>query len=560
MKEKYRISLFILTIFVLNSFFLRAQRVFPLVSGITVDSVLSVPQGVTKMALDPLSGNLFFTTIAGDIYEVFIPLTGAASDTLKYTAVDHGITSVQGLCFRDSVLYLAGNNWSSTTGIGKIVKGVMQTNGSRVWIDIATTAPYPTASSGGDHGFTDVNIDPSGNFIFVSSGARTHLGEIRTNNNAWPGYREVPLTTRIFRFPINTIGAILPNDSILIDNSGFVFAWGTRNAYDMAWDGNDTLFAIDNSGERDDPEELNWMRKGKNYGFPWRMGGNYNPLMNSPYDVNQDPLVNHLSGGFLAGWFADDPTFPAIPVGTIFTEPVRNYGNAADFYRDSITGQVKNASDEGTYITSFTSHRSPLGLVFDRDSLIASPYRGHGFVLSFMPGGDSAGYSQLAPWGTPGPFVDPSRELVQLKLTYNAGIDNYTMTTSNIVEGFYLPVDAELKGNVLYVIENGGGDLWKITFPPYTSVPEIPHSSEVLVFPNPAQNYIQFQFYCTNSCPVKISISDAQGKLISIPIDHELPSGNQNLVMDIRYLSVGVYFFTIVVDGVSTTRKISKVF
>lgn len=461
-----------------------AQRVYPLVPGITIDSILETKPGATKIAMETVSGHLFYTTASGDIFEVYIPLVGAANDSLRYTSTDHGITSLQGLFFRDSVMYLCGNIWSATSGIGKVVKGTLQPNGTRIWVDIVTTDPYPTANSIGDHGFTGVNLDPAGNFIYVSSGARTHLGEVRTNSGAWPGLREVPLTTRIFKFPVNTVGVVLPNDSLLIDNSGYVFAWGTRNAYDMAWDGNDTLFAIDNSGERDDPEELNWLRQGKHYGFPWKMGDNNNPLRFSPYDVNLDPLVNHLCGGYINGWFTDDPAFPSVPAGITFTDPIRNYGVVADFFRDSITGQVKNAHDEGTYISSFSAHRSPLGLVFDKDSMLAAPFRGDGFVLSFMPGGDSTGYSPLSPWGGPCPFVDPSRELLQLKLTYNSAIDNYTMTTSNIAQGFYLPVDAVLNGNVMYVIENGG-DIWKITFPSYVGIPPIQNSAAFSIYPNP---------------------------------------------------------------------------
>ncbi|CAN5739668.1 hypothetical protein BH11BAC7_BH11BAC7_10010 [soil metagenome] len=550
-------SRFLLLIFLfICPAFLQAQRVYPLVAGITIDSVMAVRQGVTKMDFDPVTGHLFYATDAGNIYEVFIPTTGAPTDSLRFSAVNHGITTLQGFCIRDSTFYLCGNSWSATTGIGMVVKGTLNANGTRTWISIATTDPYP--DGGGDHGFTGICIDPAGNYMYVSSGSRTHLGEIRTNNNAWPGCREVPLTARIFRFPVNTTGVILPNDSTLIDNSGYVFAWGTRNAYDMAWDGNDTLFAVDNSGERDDPEELNWLREGKNYGFPWRMGGNYNPLMNSPYDVNQDPLVNHLSGGYIAGWFADVPGFPPVPAGVTFTDPVRNYGVAADFYRDSITGNVKNASDEGTYITSFTSHRSPLGLVFDRDSMIAAPFRGDGFILSFMPGGDSTGYTPLSPWGSPCPFVDPSRELVQMKLTYNAGIDNYTMTTANIVTGFYLPVDAELVGNVLYVIENGGGDLWRINFPPYLTVPEIPQYPGIVVYPNPAQNTVSFSFHCEVPGPAKITITDAQGKIVSVPFEQNIASGSQNITIDISALSKGIYFYSIMVNGVSSVGKITR--
>ncbi len=490
-----------------------AQRVVPLVPGITVDSIYKVKPGATKLAMDPVSGRLFYSVLGGEIYEVFIQSPGTTTDTLRYNASHHGIPYLQGLCFRDSVMYVCGNWWSSTTGIGKIAKGTLQPNGTRVWTNILNTNSYETANINGDHGFSAVNIDPAGNYIYVSSGARTHLGEIRTNGGTWPNKREVPMTSRIFRFPINSVGLTLSNDSNLIDNSGYLFATGTRNAYDMGWDGNNNLFAIDNSGERDDPEELNWLQQGKNYGYPWRMGDNRNPISVSPYNVNNDPLVNHLSSGYLSGWFADDPTFPAIPSGVAFTDPVRNYGTTADFFRDSISGNVKNASDEGTYISTFTAHRSPLGLVFDRDSMLAAPFRGDGFVMSFMPGGDSTGYSPISPWGGPVPFVDTSRELVQMKLVYNAGIDNYTMTTSNIVGGFYLPVDAELVSNVMYVIENGGA-LWKLNFPLYVGQHEIINTALLIVYPNPFTKTTTLQFNNPNSANHSIIIYDMLGKVI----------------------------------------------
>jgi hypothetical protein len=214
------------------------------------------------------------------------------------------------------------------------------------------------------------------------------------------------------------------------------------------------------------------------------MGGNSNPLRVSPYNPNNDPLVNPQSGGYQNGWLANDPTFPVPPPGTLFTEPIRNYGTSADFYRDSINGKVKKASSSGTYITTFTAHRSPLGLVFDRDSVLDSPFRGDAFVLSFMPGGDSTGYTPLSPWGSPCPFVDTSRELLQIKLGYSAAIDNYTMTTSQIATGFYLPVDAQLVNNVMYVIETNG-DIWRLTFPLFTGVEEIEGESILKIQPNP---------------------------------------------------------------------------
>jgi hypothetical protein len=512
-----------------NSF--AQQRVFPLINSISVDSIFEIKPYATKISYDEKSGHLFYSVITGDIYEVFMNSAGGASDSLRYSVVDHGISSLQGLYFREGILYLSGNNWTSTTGVGIISKGTPQANGTRLWETVVSSDPYPSASPTGDHGFSGISLDPSGNFLFVSSGARTHLGEMDDNNGAWPNCRETPMTCRMFRFPISSLPIHLVNDSLWLENSGFIYASGTRNAYDFAWDGNDTLFSIDNSGERDDPEELNWIRQGKNYGFPWNMGGNINPLVNSPYNYLNDPLVNPNCGGVAAGWFLDDPTFPTLPSNVTFMEPVRNYGVSADYYRDATTGMVKKASDEGTYVSTFTPHASPLGLVFDKDSLLASPFRGDGFVLSFMPGGDSTGFSTISPWGIPCPFVDPSRELRQLKLVYDAVIDNYTMTTSDLVSGFYLPVDAVFVGNELYVIERGG-DMWKVTFPLYQE-----EENELLIYPNPSDSYAFITFNNDAKELVELSVVDFSGKKVVNVVEQ----GVSQFAIKTNQLACGIY-------------------
>lgn len=538
-KNIFQSSIYLIA-FLISIVAVNAQRVYPLVADVTVDSIFKVKAGASKLALDPISDRLFYCLQSGEIYEIYNPVSGAASDSLRYTATNHGITTLQGLFFHDSAMFICGNVWSSTTGIGKIVKGILQPNGTRVWVDVVTTDPYPTASSFGDHGFAGLCMDPSGTYIYVSSGARTHLGEVRSNGGAWPGLREVPLTCHIFKFPINTVGLVLANDSASLHNSGFIFASGTRNAYDMGWDGNNTMFAIDNCGERDDSEELNWLVQGKHYGYPWRMGDNDNPLRISPYDVNTDPLVNHLCGGYIAGWFANDPTFPNTPASTTFMDPVRNYGTVADFYRDSITGNVKNASDEGTYISSFTAHRSPLGLVFDRDSILSTPYRGSAFVMSFMPGGDSLGYTPLSPWGSPCPFVDSSRELLQMKLTYDSSISNYRMTTSNVVSGLYLPVDAEMIHNVLYVIENGG-NLWKITFPLHIGINEIKNTNTLSIYPNPFRKSSTVKFNNPNKLNYTLTLYTSYGQLvrtINTILDDKIEIERSELANGIYYLKL----------------------
>ena len=253
-----------------------------------------------------------------------------------------------------------------------------------------------------------------------------------------------------------------------------------------------------------------------------------------------DDVEKSFRTRYQAGWFANDPTFPAVPAGVTFTDPVRNYGTEADFYRDPINGRVKNASDEGTFITSFTPHRSPLGLVIDRDSILGSTFQGHAFVLSFMPGGDSTGFTPLSPWGSPCPFVDHSRELVQMNLTYDAGIDNYTMTTSNIAEGFYLPVDAELVSNFLYVIENGGS-IWRITFPAQVGISKIYKNSAAFVYPSPFNQSTTIEFNNPEKQNCKLNIVNAYGKNI-------LSIGNitsNKVVVEKKNMASGLYFFQI---------------
>lgn len=537
-----------------------AQRISALVPQVSIDSIKPSKPDAAGMSFDPVTGNIFYSTREGEIYELFIPQTGPATDSLRYTVADHGIPALQGFAIHGNTIYLSGNIWSSTTAIGKIVKGVLQSNGSRTWSTIVQTQPYPTTEASGDHGFSGLTISPSGSYIYATSGARTHFGELKTNNGAWPGCREVPMTSRMFKFPSIASNILLYNESSTIENSSWIFATGIRNTFSMDWDGNGNLFGVDNSGDRDDPEEMNWLQAGKNYGFPWYMGGNLNPLINPSYDAAQDPLVNKNNYAYTAGWFTNDPNFTPIPSGISVTEPVRNYGPDADFFRDPNTGAVRDASDEGTYISSFTSHRSPLGLQFDHDSSLAAPFRGDGFLLSFMPGGDSTGYSAISPWGGPCPFVDPVRDLLHVKLTYDALINNYRMNTYRIAEGFYLPVDAELVNNKLYVIERGSsGTIWRVNFPPFTGIEETNELSCLSLFPNPSNSEINLEFQTSNSDNIQVSIHDVYGRIMkSIPVTQVNP-GLQKVCTDISTLPIGFYYCTVKTkSGRAATQRFIK--
>ena len=517
-----------------------AQRVYPLFNDISVDSVLKPQTWASKMAFDPISQHLFYTTAGGTIYEVF---ENTQTDTLRFSVLDHGIPRVQGLCFVDSTLFLSGNIWYTTTGIGMVVKGVLQPNGTRIWSTVLSTSGYPTSSSTGDHGFTGITADPQKEFLYFSGGSRTSFGEVETNNGMYPGLREQALTSKIFRIPIDATNIYLNNDSIALQNSGYVFAEGTRNAYSMAFNGENQLIAIDNAGERDDPEELNLIEQGKHYGFPWRIGGNANPLANPNYDASTDPLINPTNGAFLAGHFNADPQFPAAPAGVVFTEPIANYGAAADYYKEEGTGQIKKASESGVPVRTFTAHRSPLGLVIDKDKQLGDAYSGNGFVLSFMPGGDSTGYTPLSPWGSACPFVDPSRELVMLRFSFDSINQTYGIQTTNVATGFYLPVDAVQVGSAIYVIENNGY-LWKINFPK-AQTPPSGFSASNFVYPNPSAAELNCYFPNPNQQKRHLELLSLDGKVVYKSDDFS----TEFYKSDISTFSQGGYYIRLIADG-----------
>lgn len=486
-----------------------AQRVQALTNDISVDSILLAKPWASKLALDPISKHLFYCGSNGNIYEVF---EAAQTDSLRFTNQDHSLTRLQGMCFMDSTLFLSGNIWYSTTGIGLIMKGILQPDGTRIWSTVLSTEAYPTSGPSGDHGFTGLNIDPQQQFLYFSSGSRTSFGEVQTNNGAFPGLREQALTSKIFRIPVSAENIYLYNDSTFLDTCGYVFAMGTRNAYDMAWNAQGHLFAIDNAGERDDPEELNWIQEGHHYGFPWRIGGNLNPLTNPNYNASQDPLINPQNSAYLEGHFNADPNFPQIPSGLQFTEPLSNYGAAADYYKNETTGKIEKSSESGTPVKTFTPHRSPLGLVIDKHKALGSVYSGKGFVMSFMPGGDSTGFSPISPWGSPCPFVDPSRELVMMNLYYDSLNNDYAIQTSNLVTGFYLPVDTEQVGNSIYIIENNGV-LWKIRFPAPNVIPTCAEKG-LFVYPNPSAAALNLYYPNPNQQERYFELLTLDGKLL----------------------------------------------
>ncbi|RFS18104.1 hypothetical protein D0T08_02320 [Emticicia sp. C21] len=393
--------------------------------------------------------NTFYTcNIDGWVFKIRI-VKGVAQDEIPFLSPEeHHINYLQGMAFYENTFFLVGNhnNITNSNGYGVVEKCTILPDGSRKWTTMLTTEVYPSSGTLFDHAFSGVCLSADKDSLYVASGSRTDHGEVK-NSGEYKGLREMPLTARIFRIPINADKIYLPNDEAKLDASGFVFAKGVRNEFDMALNSEKRLFGIENSGDRDDPEELNWLRQNHHYGFPWRIGGNDTPMQYTPYKANEDKLIPVEA--LKRNIFFNDPDYPKRPDNVTFTEPIKNIGPHANWLRDTATGKMYQAHE----ISTFTGHRAPVGLVFDADSTLSKAYRGSGFMLAYAPDGEG-GYL---------PKEDTGGDLCQLKLKYDNTPQNYQVSVIRLVKGFQRLSDAEKVKNDIYITDLLG-NIWKVTF------------------------------------------------------------------------------------------------
>ena len=517
-------------------------------ADIPIDDILTA----TSLGRDPTTNTRYALRINGDI-------TLVPKGTV-YTAVDHGLSRPSALFIDDAgTFYVLKRIDLSKYNIATITKGeVDPTSGERTWFTLAETAPYERCDCIFNHDVNGLVVSPDNRSLFINSGSRTDHGEIQDGNGAFPGLRETALTAIVLRVPTDARDLVLPNDRDALRTAGFLFAEGLRNAYDLAFAPNGDLFATENGPDRDMAEELNWLRQGHHYGFPWRMGLEDTPQQFPDYDPATDSL---LPAGFTAvreGYYHNDPSYPPPP--RAFTDPVINLGPDADAYRDPADGHIKDASDEGVRFGTFTAHRSPLGLVFDSDHALAEPFRGDGFTLSWTPGdpnGDSIN----------GPFNDPSEDLLHLDLT-KVG-DNYEARVTRLVGEFSNPIDAEIIGHRLYVIEWGGKrGLWEITLPqaPETAVAEaegvVPAAFALAQnFPNPFNPSTTIAFQLGLPSQVELSIYSVSGQRVRTLFSGSLPAGPHRQQWDGRdergkRVASGAYLYRLSAGDFVATRQL----
>ena len=516
---------------------------------VPIDDILAA----TSLGRDPTTNTRYALKTNGDI-------TLVPSGTV-YTTADHGLSRPSALFIDDAgTFYVLKRIDLSSYNIATITKGeVDPSSGERTWFTLAETAPYERCDCIFNHEVNGLVVSPDNRSLFINSGSRTDHGEIQDGNRQFPDLRETALTAIVLRVPTDASDLVLPNDRDALRAQGFLFAEGLRNAYDLAFAPNGDLFATENGPDRDMAEELNWLREGHHYGFPWRMGLEDTPQQFSDYDPASDFLLPARFTAVREGYYHNDPTYPPPP--RDFTEPVINLGPDADAYRDPADGQIKDASEEGVRFGTFTAHRSPLGLVFDADHALAEPFQGDGFMLSWTegdPDGDDVA----------GPFNDPSEDLLHLDLA-KVG-DNYEARVTRIVGGFSNPIDAEIVGNRIYVIEwSGGRGLWEIVLPQATIETAVAEAEGIVPaefalaqnFPNPFNASTTIAFQLAHPSQVELAIYSISGQRVRTLISDSLPAGHHRLQWDGHNergepVASGAYLYQLLAGDFVATRQL----
>ena len=333
-------------------------------------------------------------------------------------------------------------------------KGTLGADGKRSWTTLMQTEPFPIGQTQFDHDFNGLAVSPDNKWLYINSGSRSDHGELQENNGANKGVRETALTSSVFRIPANSTRTVtLPNDVAKLNAAGYLFAQGTRNCYDLAFAANGDLFCGDNGPDADYPDEINWLRQGHHYGFPWKFGAEDNPQTKANYDPANDLHLNDDFFAVINKLYRNDPNFPKPPAGITFTLPVLNMGPDADAYRND-DGSEGDASAEKAPLAGITPHRSPLGLSFDTANALTGDLKGDGFFVS---------------WGAAGGTLsDKGNDLIHMKLTKLkvSGDEHYAATMTQLVTGFSQPIDTVLVGKTLYVLEYGGeGNIWAVVLP-----------------------------------------------------------------------------------------------
>jgi hypothetical protein len=402
----------------------------------------SPPGTIMKIAYDPVGMVLVILAQDGKMYsadpKAAIPTTASTAPiatTMTYNSGGYtpngAYTDHRGIVFGpDGTLYVLAASGGGDVGVN-IKKGVPGAGGARTWTTLVTTnGGFPNGGTNFDHSFSGIAISPDGASLYFSSGSRTDHGEPEK------GQGEVPLSSAVFKVPTAT-PTELKNDMAAL--APVLFADGTRNAFDMAFNPAGDLIACDNGPDMDLPDEINFLQQGKHYGFPYRFGATNNPVAEAGYSAGGDKRLH-------PGYQAVDTN--KYVYDAMFVDPIKNMGPDATFFRADKNADPTAAGATG--LVGITGHRSPLGIAFDSTGALCGPYYKQGFVLS---------YGSVKPDA----LGDEGRDLLLLSMTKSG--DAYTMTAKQLAKGIESPMDSVLVGNKLFTIGYGGAPMYVFVLP-----------------------------------------------------------------------------------------------
>ncbi|MEZ4775921.1 MAG: T9SS type A sorting domain-containing protein [Bacteroidia bacterium] len=437
---------------------------------VSLPSTQEVPVRLGKLP----GGNLIYSTLYGEIFEI-----NNGSVQLLFDPEDHGLEYISGMAIHQDQIYICGSvvQEGDTTMIGYVMKGTLPAG---PWETIVESVPYFLGKSFNDHRFSELTVDPGGEYLYLHSGTRTNAGEVHELSGVpnTLGLRDQPIRGKLLKIPVSPAQKIiLQNDSTWLQTSGYLYAEGLRHMFCLAWDKGHALYGGSNSDRRDVGEGFYRIEAGTHLGFPWWIGGKRNPLQFGNYDPTADKLLP--SGANNQGYYNPDTLFPAMPEGIDFVQPYKNIGPDADKFRDSITGAVMDASNLGLTITTFSGHRSPTGLVFDTLDLLPAPFRGDGFMVSYNNGGNL--------------LSGDGRDLLHIRL-----LNDDSLSATRMISGFIRPIDVLQDSQKLFVLDYGnssgtGRKIYEITFGWPTGIRNDLRKKPFTLYPNPAGEKIRIE-------------------------------------------------------------------
>jgi glucose/arabinose dehydrogenase/cytochrome c553 len=269
----------------------------------------------TRLAVHPDGKRVLALTAAGDVWE-WNPETGETARIFSgksYTDPSLGDVQTMGITVDSAKrLYITSNQRNTST---QPVMNEMIIFRTEPWTEekprSTPTQWFRNSSPFGigpyNHGLSHIAQGPDG-MLYLNCGSRTDGGEAGNQAN-YSTAGEEPDTAVIWRM-----------DPEAEEPTIEIFASGLRNTYGFTWDGQGRMVGTENGPDAHAPEELNFIRQGRHYGFPYQFS-------------------NWSEKAY--------PHTPDAPAGIEFTPPLRNLG-----------------PDGGRGLSTFDAHSSPAGIVW----------------------------------------------------------------------------------------------------------------------------------------------------------------------------------------------------